>query len=276
MIHEIAPEYIDNQYKADALPQDDSRICIIKDRKLLLHMEEQQVSWPTYGEFKDSVEELIYLFEVSSKTYYLANIYTGEDAPEGYEWYLWQGIRDLEPKHEAFAVMTAYHLYLWYSTSRFCGKCGAKMMHSDKERMMQCPECKNMSFPVIAPAVIVGVIDKENNKILVTNYSSNASHSLVAGFVEIGENLDDCCKREVFEETGIRIKNVQYYDSQPWGYGKNLMIGFTAELDGSNEITIDENEIAAAAWRSPEELPDVPELSSLTRTMIHRFKNGIL
>lgn len=274
MIHEIAPEVFDNQYRSYLLPEQDSRICIVKDGKLYLKLENNQVTWPTHHLVKDDIGDLTYLFSISQERYFLAADYQGE--LEGFAWYMWQGIRDLEPKKESFAIMTAYHLYLWYANSQYCGKCGGKTEHSDKERMMRCSKCGNMLFPVIAPAVIVAVIDKEKNKILLTNYSNRASHSLVAGFVEIGETLEECCAREVLEETGVKIKNIRFYDSQPWGYAKNLMIGFLAELDGSTDLTIDENELSAACWLSPEEIPEVPELSSLTRTMIHRFKEGTL
>ena len=142
---------------------------------------------------------------------------------------------------------------------------------------MRCPSCGNMMFPKISPAIIVAVTD-DNNRLLLTKYAGKTQdqYALVAGFVEIGETLEECVQRELMEEVGIKVKDIRYYASQPWGFAGNLMVGFTAKLDGSDQIHLDENELGLARWLTPEEIPEIEDYSSLTREMIRRFKHGCL
>jgi NAD+ diphosphatase len=129
-----------------------------------------------------------------------------------------------------------------------------------------------MVYPRIAPAVLAAVF--HDGKLLVTKYArGDRNYALVAGFVEIGETAEQCVAREVFEETGLRVKNIHYYDSQPWGFAGNLMLAYTAELDGEDEtIRRDASELAVAEFVAPEELTDISDFNSLTREMIRRFK----
>jgi NAD+ diphosphatase len=188
----------------------------------------------------------------------------------------WETIRymmhEMNSRSEAFVGMTAHHLHTWYRANQFCGCCGAPMVHDEKERMMRCPGCGNMVYPRIAPAVLAAVF--HGDRLLVTKYAQgDRNYALVAGFVEIGETAEQCVKREVFEETGLRVKNIRYYDSQPWGFAGNLMLAYTAELDGEDEtIRRDASELAVAEFVAPEELTDISDFNSLTREMIRRFK----
>jgi NAD+ diphosphatase len=130
-------------------------------------------------------------------------------------------------------------------------------------------------FPVIAPAVIVAVT--HGDRILVTRYAGREFKgiALVAGFCEIGERAEDTVRREVLEEAGLRVKNIRYFDSQPWGYASNLLLGYFCELEGSDEINFDHEELQSAFWISREELEPVKEnLLSLTGTMIETFRLG--
>ena len=141
-------------------------------------------------------------------------------------------------------------------------------------RALKC-SCGNLVFPVIAPAVIVGVIHED--KILVTRYAGREFKglALIAGFCEIGETAEDTVRREVMEEAGLRVKNIRYFASQPWGFASNLLLGYYAELDGSDEIHLDEEELQSAVWVSRTELePVVENRLSLTGTMIERFRLG--
>lgn len=274
MIHEIAPELFDNQYKNQE-PQMEDPICLFASGKMFLYKKDGKISWPTYAEVKEEVCDVTYYFSISGRAYFGATAKEGFDHPEGM-WVHWQQVRDQLPVKEAFAGMTAMHLQQWYSSVQFCGRCGTKAVHDEKERMMRCPKCGNLMFPKISPAIIVAVVDKQRDRLLVTRYAGNVNgYALVAGFVEIGETVEECVSREVMEETGIKIKNIQYYGSQPWGFAGNLMMGYLAELDGDDTIHLDEEELATACWLSAEELPEVPERSSLTRDLIRRFKEKI-
>ncbi|MBR0091114.1 MAG: NUDIX domain-containing protein, partial [Lachnospiraceae bacterium] len=120
-------------------------------------------------------------------------------------------------RHVSFAAFTALHLCRWYQENRYCGSCGTKTLPAIQERALDCPSCNRRLYPRIAPAVIVGVTN--GDEILLTRYANryHAFHALVAGYNEIGETLEDTVHREVMEEVGLRVKNIRYYKSQPWG-----------------------------------------------------------
>ena len=111
------------------------------------------------------------------------------------------------------------------------------------------------------------------DQILLTRYANREykRYALIAGFTEIGETAEDTVRREVMEEAGIRVKNIRYYKSQPWGIDSNLLLGYFAQLDGSDQITIDKKELASAMWVGREELKDMDDSFSLTREMMRVF-----
>ena len=275
MIHEIAPEILDNQYRRENI-QDDSSIMLFFEGRLLLSTKNGQISYPRYAQVKNKIGRYVYLFSLSGRGYFLAEPLFTETEYEGFQAVTAIQLRDKQPVSEAFAGMTALHLYRWYASVQFCGCCGNRAKHDENQRMMRCPSCGYMMFPKISPAIIVAVTDGE--RLLLTKYAGRktAAYALVAGFIEIGETAEECVAREVFEETGLHIKNIRYYGSQPWGFDGNLMLGYTAQLDGTHEIELDQNELATAVWLKPEEIPEIADYSSLTREMIRRFKHGRL
>ena len=136
-----------------------------------------------------------------------------------------------------------------------------------------CPSCGNVVYPRINPAVIVGVI--KGDKLLITRYRSGYAHNaLVAGFTEIGETLEETVVREVMEETGIKVKNIRYYKSQPWGMAQDILVGFFCEADGDGDIHMDESELKYAEWVSRENIVLQPNNLSLTNEMMKMFKEG--
>ena len=178
-------------------------------------------------------------------------------------------------KTELFAITTAYHLSVWYNSNRFCGRCAAPLELSKKERALVCPHCKNTVYPRINPAVIVAVTD--HDRILLTKYRGRADvpfYALIAGFVEIGETLEETVQREVMEEAGLRVKNIRYYKSQPWGKASDILSGFFCDLDGSTEITMEEDELSIAEWFDRDKIIGQPDDMSLTNEMMMVFKEG--
>ena len=146
------------------------------------------------------------------------------------------------------------------------------MYHSKISRTMICPKCNDTRYPFLAPAVIVGIID--NDKILVTKYAKRklSNYALVAGYAEIGENIEETVRREVMEEVGLKVKNINYYKSQPWSFSGALLFGFFCELEGSNKIVLDQEELSMAKWISREEISEEDKPISLTGEMIQYFK----
>jgi NAD+ diphosphatase len=129
-----------------------------------------------------------------------------------------------------------------------------------------------MIFPKVAPAVIVGVTN--GDKILLTKYANREykRYALIAGFNEIGEDIEQTVSREVMEEAGLHVKNVRYYKSQPWGFDSNLLMGFFCEVDGDDGIKLDEHELSEAEWVERGDIPDYGENLSLTHEMMTVFK----
>ena len=128
-----------------------------------------------------------------------------------------------------------------------------------------------MVYPRINPAVIVGVI--KGDCLLITRYRTGYGHNaLVAGFTEIGETLEQTVEREVMEETGVRVKNIRYYKSQPWGIAQDLLAGFYCDADGDGEIRLNEDELKYAEWVPREEIVLQPNDLSLTNEMMKQFK----
>lgn len=183
-------------------------------------------------------------------------------------------LRTLRPQWLAFALSTAAHLNHWYSTHRFCGACGSPNTMSPLERALICSQCGLTIYPRISPAVIIAIHDHE--RLLLTHYKDRPiKHwALVAGYVEAGETLEDTIHREVMEEVGLHVKNLRYVHSQPWGFSNSLLMGFFAELDGSDQAQVDNVELAEAVWFKRAELPELPHTLTLTNTLIEKFRQG--
>lgn len=165
----------------------------------------------------------------------------------------------------------AYQIINWDRTHRFCGKCGAPNENKVDELAKECPGCGVISFPRISPAVIVAIV-KEDKILLARNINFPTSfYSVIAGFVEPGETLEECVQREVKEEVGIEIKNIKYFGNQCWPFPDSLMIAFTAEY-ANGEIAVDNTEITHANWFSCCNLPaKIPNKKSIAGRLIEWF-----
>lgn len=122
--------------------------------------------------------------------------------------------------------------------------------------------------------MIIGVTD--GNRLLLSKYAGRTykKYALLAGYTEIGETMEETVAREVMEEVGLKVKNIRYYKSQPWAFSDTILMGFYCDLDGADEIRLDEEELALAEWFERDEIPVTPSRDSLTNEMIMRFKNG--
>jgi len=225
-----------------------------------------------FEDFPEGGAEFLYLFSIDDKRFFLADNINAEAralfaAPEGFS----------PPEHtwSMFASLTAQQLFLWYDSHRICGCCGVKNAHSDIERAVICPQCGLTVYPKISPVVIIGVTN--GDKLLVTRYKNRPinHYALVAGFVETGETLEDCVRREVLEETGVRVKNLRYYKSQPWPMSSSLLSGFFCDLDGDDTLNADGVELSEAIWLDRADVPAMPEPNiALTAEMMDTFRNG--
>jgi len=283
MIQELTHGTFDNQYKVITPEAGDLVICIRgneillrNDAKGLFRLPDvsQAMVWGSNWD-KWAGEPLRYVFTMQERRFFL---WSGDaDLPEGEDYAFVPSRKAMMPEDKdlAFALMTAFHLYNWYRNNRFCGCCGSKTVHDTKERMMRCNNCGNMIFPRIAPAAIIGLT--HGDKIMLIRYANRglSIYGLLAGFIEIGETAEEAVAREVMEEVGLKVKNIRYYKSQPWGIVGNLSVGYFCELDGDNEtVVLDENELASAEWFSRDEIDFEDNGISLTGEMIALFKAG--
>jgi NAD+ diphosphatase len=166
----------------------------------------------------------------------------------------------------------ANQLVDWNRSHQFCGKCGRPTEDGQDERAKVCRQCHLNNYPRVSPAVIVAVIRK--NQILLGNNTRFKSgyYSVLAGFVEPGENLEECVAREIKEEVGISVNNIRYFASQPWPFPNSLMVAFLADYAGG-EINIDNTEIKEAGWFTADNLPSIPPRITIARQLIDWFVN---
>ena len=184
-----------------------------------------------------------------------------------------KSLRSLFGRLEDELVMIAglaNQLVTWNKNHQYCGKCGSLTENKTDERAKTCPKCGLINYPRLSPAVIFAVI-KDNQILLATSPRFKSEfYSVLAGFVEPGENLEECVQREVREEVGIEVKNIRYFGSQPWPFPDSLMIGFTCEY-AQGEIKADQTEILQAAWFEADNLPQIPAKISIARALIDWF-----
>ncbi len=277
MLQDIFPHHLYNEYQEKELTESAKVFCFQGRQVYIARNAENELTLPSYEELRDIFPqdaELQYLFSIEDESFFL---FKGEEHLEEIGNYRYESVRTLRQlvsKEVCFAVMTAYHLYMWYRDNQYCGRCGKETVHDKKERMMRCPACGNMIFPKIAPAVIVALVD--GDRILMTKYADREykKYALIAGFTEIGETVEETVAREVMEEVGLKVKNIRYYKSQPWGVDSNLLLGFFAQLDGEDTIHRDEKELAEAEWFERSAMPAHDDGISLTREMMGLFEGG--
>ena len=281
MLQDLEFGRLENEYR-DISPRDDDAVLCFQDSSILLHRDADDcLQLPDYGRAAVwaqgweswQAEKFHYVFCLHGRNYF---VFMGE-AGQGEVPFAFESVRmlrQLTSKDVCYAIMTGWHLYSWYRSNRFCGRCGSKTVHDEKERMLRCPECGNMIFPRINPAVIVAVTN--GDRLLLTKYAGRAytRYALIAGFTEIGETAEQTVAREVMEEVGLRVKNIRYYKSQPWGIDGNLLLGYYCDLDGDDAIRIDENELSMALWYPRNDLPAKDDGISLTREMVRVFEEG--
>lgn len=283
MLQDIWPNHFHNEYEYKEV-QSKSKVFHFRGREVYIARDgENHLQLPRYEELVSlqgeavslpAKEQLQYLFSIEDEEYFLLMDAEALEEKNGYAYESVRTLRQLVSKEVCFAVMTAYHLYMWYRDNHYCGRCGGETVHDTKERMKRCPNCGNMIFPKIAPAVIVALTDGE--RILMTKYADREykKYALIAGFTEIGETVEETVAREVMEEVGLKVKNIRYYKSQPWGVDSNLLLGFFAELDGDDTIHRDEKELAEAEWFERSAMPAHDDGISLTREMMGVFERG--
>lgn len=268
MLQDIRPSVFNNQFKPRA-PKPGDGILVFGRNTVLAKAEEGVLAIPRYPQLDASIED--FLFYIDDVAYYAPKM----DCPlDGFEMMSIRSVFTMLPKDVPFAIATGYHIHSWRHYHKFCGVCGALLKPSETERALVCPDCGHTIYPDIHPAVNIAI--RNGDRILLAKHQGNrnAFYALIAGFIEVGETAEDTVHREPMEEVGLKVRNIRYYGSQPWGTAGNLQLGFVCDVDGDDTPHIDEREIAEARWFERSEVPTELGTHSITGTMIEAFRRG--
>ena len=197
-----------------------------------------------------------------------------ESIPEGFQLVPIRQLLQVWNTQQFEQASRAIQLLEWRRNHKFCSHCGHKTEVHAKQYAMVCPACGYHQYPRVNPCVIT-VITRGKDEVLLARHASNKLpvYGLIAGFVEVGETLEEAVRRETFEEVGLQLKNIQYLASQPWPFPSNLMIAFKAEYAGG-EIQLQEEEIRDAQFFKFDQLPDIPFKGSIAHAMIMHVTQG--
>ncbi len=242
--------------------------------RLLVQLKDGQAQPPTLAEIEQSdlrVEHEYFLGRDSDYgPCFAADLGEEGPAPAGLAFH---DLRDLCQRlgEPLFAIGgRAVQIVNWGRTHRYCGRCGTPTEAASSERAQVCPECGLTSFPRLSPAIIVRITKGEQILLARNHRFRQGRYSVLAGFVEPGETLEETVAREVREEVGIRVRAIRYFGSQPWPFPNSLMLAFTAEY-AEGEIVIDESELAEARWFTRDNLPDLPPHISIARRLVEDY-----
>ena len=241
--------------------------------QLLVYQGSDSVSIPCLVDFAElglTAMSRHYLGHLDDRDCFAVELAEGTTLPPGMAL---EGLRQIYGRLEEalFWVATrAVQIVDWDRTHLFCGRCGTPLRTKTAERAKECPICGQLHFPRLAPAMIV-LVERECKLLLArSRHFLPGMYSVLAGFVEPGESLEEAVVREVREEVGIDVKDIKYFGSQPWPFPHSLMIGFTATYAGG-EITLDDSEIEDADWFTADNLPQIPGKISIARKLIDWF-----
>ena len=245
------------------------KALLFRGDELLVHSEAQAFPDASLAEALGLEREHLHRVTHTEQAHYHAGWLPREcGAPEGHEFKKLRAIYIGWDAEAAALAGAGYQVAEWARTHRFCGHCGSPTELLQGERCLRCVSCRHSAYPRISPAMMV-LIRKGNQVLLgLAANSPTGRWSALAGFLEAGESIEQCVHREVFEEVGLKVHQLQYFSSQSWPFPHSLMIAFTAEYL-SGDIQVDPSEIAQAGWFGPDdEWPEVPAVYSVAGRLI--------
>lgn len=275
MIQDIFPHTFSNNYSTKTTIEDDDYVFLFKEKSLLLKASSNAFTIPQKKDLKHSYTKGIFLFYFNDKPCFLVenNGITEDDI---FSYHETNSLNTKSQKELDYCSAVGIQLRNWYANNKFCGTCGSATELKKDERAIICPSCQRTFYPNISPAIIVAVICDDHILLARGTHFPPGFYSLVAGYVDIGETIEGAVKRELKEEVGIDVDQFDYHSSQPWPFSSSVMLGFVAKVDKMQTITIDDKEIAEAAWYSRDELPTYPPDRSIAGEIINQFVEGKL
>jgi NAD+ diphosphatase len=246
---------------------------IFSENKLLVSQKPESVTIPLLvdlGELGLTTMQQNYLGQLDGRHCYAVEVAEGTIPPAGMTF---EGLREVYGRLDEdlfWIAARAVQVVDWDRTHQLCGRCGVPLKTSQTERAKECPKCGLLQFPRLAPAIIV-LVERGNELLLArSRHFMPGMYSVLAGFVEPGESLEEAVVREVREEVGISVKDIKYFGSQPWPFPHSLMIGFIAAYAGG-KISLEDSEIEDAGWFTADRLPRIPGKISIARKLIDWF-----
>jgi NAD+ diphosphatase len=246
---------------------------IFLENKLLVYLEPESVTIPLLPDLNElglTTMQQNYLGQLDNRHCYAVEVAEGTLPPAGMTF---EGLRQVYGRLDEnlfWIAARAVQIVDWDRAHQFCGRCGLLLKTSQTERAKECPKCGLLHFPRLAPAIIVLVERGKELLLARSRHFMPGMYSVLAGFVEPGESLEEAVVREVREEVGISVKNIKYFGNQPWPFPHSLMIGFTATYAGG-KISLDDSEIEDAGWFTADNLPHIPGRISIARKLIDWF-----
>lgn len=214
----------------------------------------------------------LHVGHIDGRPCWLCAVESAETAPPpGWEWHENRALLSVLTPAQSHAISCARQLLWWDRRHRFCGACGTPTIEMADERARRCPSCAAIFFPVVSPAVIVAVTRGDELLLAHNRHFRAGMFSLLAGFVEPGETLEQAAMREVREEVGIEIDDLRYVASQPWSFPNSLMVGFRAR-HVRGELAVDGKEIEQAGWFRRTSMPEIPRPGTVARLLIDDWR----
>lgn len=241
---------------------DTDLVFAVRDKEILTQFVEGQVSIPCYRPLRDRlpVDAVQYLGMLNRIHCYAGTVSAEAVLPDAFRFTPLRTLYGRIDEGLFWTAARAMHLVNWDLSSRFCSACGKQTTMKDNERAKVCTGCDRVTYPPISPAIITAIVKDDRLLLLDHQRSPTPLFTLLAGFVEPGETLEQCVMREAHEEAGISIRNIQYFGSQPWAFSNSLMVGFTAEYAGG-ALQFQASEIRDGGWFRASDLPRVNPLS---------------
>lgn len=276
MLQDIAPHQFSRTWDGTATPEATDIVLAFCQNTVLSQLADGSLTFPSVTDVVGADSStLTWGFTIDDTRFWLWTSLRTAHAP-GFSYESVNHFRTTHPKRLSFSGITGRHLARWYENTRYCGHCGSVLKNYNPERARICPHCGHLEFPRISPAVIIGVTDGAGH-IVVSRYANKSykGTALIAGFIEVGETPEDAVRREVAEEVGLKVTNIRYAGSQPWGMDGDLLLGYFCDVTGNTSLNVDTSELACAAWVGREELEIAEPVRTLTNDMMRRFKNGL-